>query len=45
MILTKADTDFAKYYKSGLNVPLNFMFIFYLNEKSNAVDFKRLIDR
>lgn len=45
MILTEADTDFAKYYKSGSNVPLNFMFILDLNNKSSAADFKLLIDR
>ncbi|EZA55706.1 putative maltase H [Ooceraea biroi] len=44
MILTEADADFATYYKSGSNVPFNFMFILELNNKSSATDFKHLID-
>ncbi|XP_029165837.1 alpha-glucosidase-like [Nylanderia fulva] len=48
MILTEAYTDFdltILYYTSGSTVPFNFMFISDLNDKSNAADFKRLIDR
>ncbi|XP_011875707.1 PREDICTED: maltase 1-like [Vollenhovia emeryi] len=45
IILTEADTDFPLYYKSGSNVPFNFMFILDLNDMSSAADFKRLVDR
>jgi alpha-glucosidase len=48
MILTEAYADFdltMKYYLSGSTVPFNFMFISDLNKESNAVKFKRYIDR
>ncbi|XP_020284644.1 maltase 2-like [Pseudomyrmex gracilis] len=44
LILTEGDADFEAYYKSGSNVPFNFMFILSLNNKSSAADFKRSID-
>ena len=48
MILTEAYASHdltIKYYNSGSTVPFNFMFITDLNNKSNAMDFQRLINR
>ncbi|CAD1478512.1 unnamed protein product [Heterotrigona itama] len=48
MILTEAYASLdltVKYYNSGSTVPFNFMFIVDLHNNSNAMDFKRLIDR
>lgn len=47
MILTEAYTSLdltLKFYRSGSNVPFNFMFIAELNNQSSAADFKLKID-
>lgn len=47
IIMTEAYTSLpntVKYYKYGVNVPFNFMFVTGLNNHSTALDFKRSID-
>ncbi|XP_012283007.1 maltase 2 [Orussus abietinus] len=36
--------DVTKYYRYGVNVPFNFMFVTGLNNQSTAADFKKSID-
>uniref|UniRef100_A0A6V7LVJ2 alpha-glucosidase n=1 Tax=Bracon brevicornis TaxID=1563983 RepID=A0A6V7LVJ2_9HYME len=47
ILLTEAYTDLSsimQYYEAGANLPMNFMFMTTLNNKSLTMDFKRNID-